>query len=118
MHLLGGLYRSNGGLPGNVEGQNGEVMFSRREDSTMSGQVMDYKEKVLKELGDLSKERINEIIDFIGYLKSQDARRGRNKKIDTLDTRDNVLLSIVGIGESAAPHNLAQNHDKYAYGDL
>ena len=50
MHLLGGLYRSNGGLPGNVEGQNGGVMFSRREDSTMSGQVMDYKEKVLKEL--------------------------------------------------------------------
>ena len=50
----------------------------------MSGQVMNYKEKVLKELGDLSKERINEIIDFIGYLKSKDVRRGRNKKIDAL----------------------------------
>ena len=84
----------------------------------MSSQVMDYKEKVLKELGDLSEERINKIIDFIGYLKSQDARRRRNNKIDALDNRDNILLSIVGIGEIAAPHNFAQNHDKYAYGDL
>ena len=84
----------------------------------MSGQMMDYKEKVIKELEDLSKQKINEVIDFIGYLKSKDAKRGRNKKIDVLNTKDNALLSIIGIGESAAPHNLAQNHDKYAYGDL
>ena len=86
----------------------------------MSGQMMDYKEKVLKELGDLSKEKIDEVIDFIGYIKSKDARsrRRRDKKIDAFDTRDNVLLSIVGIGESAAPHDLAQNHNKYVYGDL
>ena len=76
----------------------------------MSGQMMDYKEKVLKELGDLSKEKINEVIDFIGYIKSKDARRRRrrrDKKIDAFDTRDNILLSIVGIGESAVPHDLA-----------
>ena len=84
----------------------------------MSGQMMDYKEKVIKELEDLSKQKINEVIDFIGYLKSKDAKRGRNKKIDVLNTKDNALLSIIGIGESTAPHNLAQNHDKYAYGDL
>ena len=84
----------------------------------MSGQMMDYKEKVIKELEDLSKQKINEVIDFIGYLKSKDAKRGRNKKIDALNTKDNALLSIIGIGESTAPHNLAQNHDKYAYGDL
>ena len=85
----------------------------------MSGQEMDYKEKVLKELGDISKEKINEVIDFIGYIKSKDTRKGRrDKKIDTFGTKDNVLLSIVGIGESAAPHDLAQNHDKYVYGDL
>ena len=84
----------------------------------MSRQMMDYKEKVLKELGDLSKEKINEVIDFIGYLKSKEARKRRDKKTNVLDAGDNVLLSIVGIGESAAPHDLAQNHDKYAYGDL
>ena len=85
----------------------------------MSGQMMDYKEKVLKELGDLSKEKIDEVIDFIGYIKAKDTRKGsRDKKIDTFGTRDNVLLSIVGIGESAAPHDLAQNHNKYVYGDL
>ncbi len=83
----------------------------------MSRQMMDYKEKVLQELGDLSKEKINEVIDFIGYIKSKDARRRRDKKIDAFDTRDNVLLSIVGIGESSHPHDLAQNHNKYVYGD-
>jgi hypothetical protein len=72
--------------------------------------MMDYKEKVLKELGDLSKEKINE-----GYLKSKDAKKRRYKKADAIDAGNNVLLSIVGIGESAAPHDLSQNHDKYVY---
>ena len=84
----------------------------------MSGQAMDYKEEVLRELGNLSKERINEVINFIGYLRSKDVKRRENDKIDALATSDNALLSIVGIGESSAPHNLAKNHDKYAYGDL
>ena len=85
----------------------------------MSTQMMDYKEKVLKELGDLSKDKIDEVIDFIGYIKSKDARsRRRDQQIEPFDTRDNVLLSIVGIGESAGAHDLAQNHDKYVYGDL
>ena len=84
----------------------------------MSGQMMDYKEKVMKELEDLPKQKMNEVIDFIGYLKSKDARKRRDKKTDVLDAGDNVLLSIIGIGESATPHDLAQNHDKYVYGDL
>ena len=84
----------------------------------MSGQAMDYKEKVLKELGGLPKGKINEVINFIGYLKSMNAKRRRDKKIDILDAGDNVLLSIIGIGESTVSHDLAQNHDKYAYGDL
>jgi len=85
----------------------------------MSNQITEYKEKVLKELGDLSKEKIDEVIDFIGYIKSKESRgRKRDQKRDTFDTSDNVLLSIVGIGESPAPHDLAQHHDKYVYGDL
>ena len=84
----------------------------------MSGQAMDYKEKVLRELGDLSIEKIHEVIDFIGYLKSKDVKRRESDKIDTLAGSDNALLSIVGIGESGAPHSLAKNHDKYTYGDL
>ena len=84
----------------------------------MNDQMTDYKKKVLKELDDLSKEKINEVIDFIAYLKSKEDRKRKDKKIDALDTRDNVLLSIVGIGESAMPHDLAENHDKYVYGDL
>lgn len=84
----------------------------------MSGQAMDYKEEVLRELGDLSKERVNEVIDFIGYLKSKDIKKRENDKIDALATSDNDLLSIVGIGESGEPHNLAKSHDKYVYGDL
>ena len=84
----------------------------------MRGQSLDYKEKVIKELGGLSKEKIDEVIDFIGYLKSKEPRRRRYKKIDTPDNRDNVLLSFVGIGESSRPHDLSENHDKYVYGDL
>ena len=81
----------------------------------MSGQMMNYKEKVLKEIGDLSKEKINEVINFIDYIKYRDAMKRRDKKTDVHGAGDNVLLSIVGIGESATPHDLAQNHDKYVY---
>jgi hypothetical protein len=79
---------------------------------------MDYKEKVIKELENLSKEKIDEVIDFIGYLRSKEDRRRKDKKIDTLDRKDNALLSFIGIGESNPPHDLAENHDKYVYGDL
>jgi len=76
------------------------------------------KEKVLKELGDLSKEKIDEVIDFIRYIKSKDAGIKRDQRKDASNARDNILLSIVGVGESAAPHDLAQHHDNYVYGDL
>jgi len=61
---------------------------------------------------DCGDEEINEVIDFIGCIKSKDPRgTRRDQKRDAFDTRDNVLLSIVGIGESAAPHDLAQIHE-------
>jgi len=84
----------------------------------MSDQAINYKEEVLRELENLSKERIDEVINFIGYLRSKDVKRRENNKIDALATSDNALLSIVGIGESGEPHNLAKSHDKYAYGNL
>ncbi len=40
----------------------------------MTRQMMHYKEKVIKELENLSKEKIDEVIDFIGFLKSKEAR--------------------------------------------
>jgi len=68
---------------------------------------------------DCGDEEIDEVIDFIGYIKTKDARsRRRDQQKDASDAGDNVLLSIVGIGESAEPHDLAQHHDKYVYGDL
>ncbi len=84
----------------------------------MSRPLMDYKEKVIRELGNLSKERIDEVVDFIGYLKSKESGRKKRKEIKPLDTQDNPLLSLIGIGESIHPHDLAQNHDKYVYGKL
>jgi hypothetical protein len=79
---------------------------------------MDYKERLIKELRDLPNEMIDEVIDFIGYLKSKESKGRVEKKVDILDTGDNPLLSLVGIEESNHPHDLAQNHDKYIYGDL
>ncbi len=84
----------------------------------MDKQMMDYKERVIKELGNLSKEMIDEVIDFIGYLKLKEGERREEKKVDSPDTGENPLLSLVGIGESNPPHDLAQNHNKYIYGDL
>ena len=84
----------------------------------MDKQLMDYKERVIKELGDLSKEKIDEVIDFIGYLKLKESRRREERKMDSYDTEKNPLLSLIGIGESLHPHDLAQNHNKYIYGDL
>ena len=84
----------------------------------MNNQLMDYREKIIKELADLSKEKIEEVIDFIGYLKSKEDRGRADKKIDNFNIQDNSLLSLIGIGKSNPPHDLAQNHDKYVYGDL
>ena len=81
----------------------------------MSNQMMNYKEKILKEIGDLSKEKINEVINFIDYIKYRDNNYSDFAQTDVHGAGDNVLLSIVGIGESATPHDLAQNHDKYVY---
>ncbi len=80
-------------------------------------QLADYQEKVMKELVGLSFEKIDEVIDFIGYLKVKEAGKKRKKKIRS-GIRDNPLLSVIGIGESDPPHDLAQNHDRYAYGDI
>jgi len=133
IHVLGGICASNEGLRGNidgimrdrfifskrqVEGLKCGLIIDKREGLTMSRQLMDYKEKVIRELGNLSKEKIDEVIDFIGYLRSKEDRRRKDKKIDTLDSKDNALLSLIGIGESNPPHDLAENHDKYVYGDL
>ena len=84
----------------------------------MNNHLMDYREKIIKELGDLSSDKIEEVIDFIGYLKSKEERMREDKKVDNLDIQDNPLLSLIGIGKSNPPHDLAQNHDKYVYGDL
>ncbi len=80
-------------------------------------QIVDYHEEVMKELIGLPSEKIHEVIDFIGYLKSKEAKKKRTKKIRS-DIRDNPLLSIIGIGESEPPHDLAKNHDRYVYGDI
>ncbi len=80
-------------------------------------QFADYHEQVMKELSGLSLEKIKEVIDFIGYLKSKEARGKRKKKIRS-DIPDNPLLSIIGIGASEPPHDLAENHDRYVYGDI
>ena len=84
----------------------------------MSKQLMDYKEKIIKELGNLSKEKIDEVFDFIGYLKLKEDRLRKKKKRINLEIQDNPLLSLIGIGESKPPHDLAQKHHKYVYGDL
>jgi hypothetical protein len=84
----------------------------------MNSQLVDYREIIINELADLSKEKIEEVIDFIGYLKSKEDRGKEDKKISSFDTQDNILLSLIGIGKSNPPHDLAQNHDKYVYGEL
>ena len=84
----------------------------------MNNRLVDYREIIIKEFSDLSKEKIEEVIDFIDYLKSKEDRGREDKKIDNFDIQDNTLLSLIGIGKSNPPHDLSQNHDKYVYGDL
>jgi len=84
----------------------------------MSKELSSYKEKVIHELRGLPKEKIDEVIDFIGYLKLKQNRKKRKSRIITPAIQDNPLLSVIGIGESDYHHDLAENHDKYIYSDL
>ena len=81
----------------------------------MNNQLIDYKEKIIKDLENLSKEKIDEVIDFINYLKSKEERERKDKKIDSVDNQNNPLFTLIGLGESNPPHDLGQNHDKYVY---
>jgi len=80
-------------------------------------QVAHYQEKVMKELAGLSSEKIDEVVNFICFLKSKEAKKKRKRKVRS-EIPANPLLSIIGIGESESPHDLAQNHDRYVYGDI
>jgi hypothetical protein len=44
-------------------------------------QITGYQEKVIKELSGLSSEKIDEVIDFICFLKSKETKRKRKKNI-------------------------------------
>jgi hypothetical protein len=84
----------------------------------MIKELTDYREEIMKALIGLPQEKIHEVIDFIGYLKLKENRKKEKRKTDSVYIQ-NPLLSLIGIGESSEPHDLAQNHDKYAYsGDV
>ena len=84
----------------------------------MNKGLADYREEVIKAMIGLPREKIDEVIDFISYLKMKEGRKRKKEKTYMSDMQ-NPLLSIVGIGESDYPHDLAQSHDKYVYsGDV
>lgn len=74
----------------------------------------DYREAVINALIGLPQDKIDEVIDFINYLKLKKVKKEEKKETGSSDIH-NPLLSLIGIGESSDPHDLAQNHDKYTY---
>lgn len=72
------------------------------------------KKKLLVEIADLPDDKLQEVIEFVGYLKAEadEAKSGKEPK---LDPKKNPLWKLIGMVAHGA---LAQDIDRDLYGEL
>lgn len=72
------------------------------------------KKKLLVEIADLPEEKLQEVIDFVGYLKAK-AEEAKSRKGAKLDPKKNPLRKLIGMVTHGA---LAKDIDRALYGEL
>lgn len=71
------------------------------------------KRKLLTEIADLPEDKLQEVIDFVGYLKAK-AEEAKSKKEAKLDPKKNPLRKLIGMVTHGA---LAKDIDRELYGE-
>ena len=71
------------------------------------------KEKLVQEIGKLPEDRLREVLDFVGYLLSQDQKIRAAEPERELDPAQDSLLKFIG---GVSYGSLAKDIDKELYG--
>lgn len=71
------------------------------------------KEKLVQEIGKLPEDRLREVLDFVGYLLSQEQKTRAAEPERELDPAQDPLLKFIG---GVSHGSLAKDIDKELYG--
>lgn len=71
------------------------------------------KERLCKELEKLPEDRLREVLDFVGYLQTKEAKGGTARSSEDLDPQKDPLLKFVG---GVSHGSLAHGIDEELYG--
>lgn len=80
--------------------------------------ISSLKRKVLSEIANLPEDKLQEVIDFVGYLKAKAKEaesRAESRKETKLDPKGNPLRKLIGMVAHGA---LAKDIDRELYGEL
>lgn len=75
--------------------------------------ISSLKKKLLSEIADLCEGKLQEVIDFVGYLKTK-AEEAKSRKEAKLDPKKNPLRTLIGMVTHGA---LAKDIDRELYGE-
>lgn len=71
------------------------------------------KERLIKELEKLPEDRLQEVLDFVEYLRTKGGKRPAHKSPDELDPSKDPILKLMGIADVEP---FSQNIDEELYG--
>jgi len=70
------------------------------------------KERLIEELERLPEDRLREILDFVGYLRTREENGAATKSPEDLDPQQDPILELVGIAD-VEPFSQSIDHDLY-----
>ena len=71
------------------------------------------KERLIEELKKLPEDRLQEVLDFVEYLRTEEEKRSVRKAPEELDPKRDPLLKFIG---GVAHGSLAKGIDEELYG--
>lgn len=72
------------------------------------------KKQLLQQVEDLSEERLQEVLDFVGYLQSKEHRAPVVEQPNNLDPAKDPILKLIG---GVSHGGLARRIDEELYGE-
>ena len=75
---------------------------------------MSRKEQLVQEIEKLPEEQLQEVLNFVGYLRAQDSRKITTMSQKDLDPQGDPVLKLFGI---ANVEPFSQNIDQDLYGE-
>ena len=57
------------------------------------------KDRLIEEIGKLPKDRLREVLDFVGYLRTKEGNGDTEKLPEDLDPKKDPILRLMGIAD-------------------